>query len=139
MNNAKDESGNLLPDNLRRSNFGNFLRSYSIDELPQLINIIKGELSFVGPRPLLVKYLPLYTNKQIKRHNVIPGLTGWASVNGRNAISWEEKFKLDIWYVENQSFFLDINILFITFIKVFIREGVNASSSLTMEEFKGNN
>jgi lipopolysaccharide/colanic/teichoic acid biosynthesis glycosyltransferase len=119
--------------------FGAFLRSTSLDELPGLFNVIKGDMSLVGPRPLLVQYLPLYNSEQAKRHNVRPGITGWAQVNGRNAIGWDEKFKLDVWYVENQSFLLDMKILLLTVKKVFIREGISADGHVTIEPFKGSN
>lgn len=137
MNNKKDKNGELLPDDERLVEFGRFLRMLSLDELPQLLNVLKGEMSFVGPRPLLVEYLPLYNEEQKKRHDVVPGITGWAQVNGRNAISWEEKFRLDVWYVENQSFALDMKILWMTFKKVFQRSGINSSTSATMEKFRG--
>ncbi len=137
MTDKRDSAGQLLPDYERLTSFGRFLRKYSLDELPQLINVIKGELSLVGPRPLLMEYLPLYTKEQAKRHLVKPGITGWAQVNGRNAISWEEKFKLDVWYVDNQAFLLDVKILFLTFWKVVKSEGVNQSANVTMESFKG--
>ena len=126
-----------MPDHIRLTPFGQFLRKFSLDELPQLINVIKGDLSLVGPRPLLMEYLPLYTKEQAKRHRVRPGMTGWAQVNGRNAITWEEKFKLDVWYVENRSFLLDIKILFLTFLKVIQSEGINQANHVTMESFKG--
>ena len=132
-----DENGVLLPDSERMTAFGAFLRKYSLDELPQLFNVMNGELSLVGPRPLLMEYLPLYSEEQARRHQVQPGMTGWAQVNGRNAISWEDKFKLDVWYVDNQSFWLDIKILFLTLKKVCVREGVNAEGHVTMEPFKG--
>ena len=138
MTNAKDEKGELLPDQERLNGVGKLVRSLSLDELPQLFNVLKGDMSFVGPRPLLVEYLPLYNESQKKRHDVKPGITGWAQVNGRNAISWEEKFKLDAWYVENLSFLLDIKILWMTFLKVIKRDGISSSSSITMEKFKGN-
>lgn len=138
MLDAKDKQGNLLPDEQRMTKFGGFLRSTSLDELPGLLNVIKGDMSLVGPRPLLVQYLPLYSPEQARRHNVRPGITGWAQVNGRNAISWEDKFKLDVWYVENQSFLLDIKILFLTVKKVFVREGISGDGHVTMEPFKGN-
>ena len=121
------------------TSFGRFLRKYSLDELPQLLNVVKGDISLVGPRPLLMEYLPLYTEEQAKRHHVRPGITGWAQVNGRNAITWEEKFKLDVWYVENQSFLLDMKILFLTVIKVFKSEGINQDGHVTMEKFYGTN
>lgn len=132
-----DKNGVLLPDSERMTAFGAFLRQYSLDELPQLFNVIKGELSLVGPRPLLMEYLPLYSEEQARRHLVQPGITGWAQVNGRNAISWEDKFKLDVWYVDNQSFWLDIKILYLTVKKVCVREGVNATGHVSVEPFKG--
>ncbi|WP_042348376.1 sugar transferase [Bacillus massiliigorillae] len=137
MNNATDEEGCLLPDHLRLSNFGKILRKYSLDELPQLINVIKGELSLVGPRPLLMQYLPLYNERQAQRHLVRPGITGWAQINGRNAITWEEKFEYDVWYVENQSFLLDLKILWLTLIKVFRSEGITQAEHVTSDVFKG--
>ncbi len=138
MTNAKDESGNLLPDAERQTAFGGFLRKSSLDELPELINVIKGEMSLVGPRPLLVQYLPLYNEEQNRRHDVKPGVTGWAQINGRNAIGWPEKFKLDVWYVDNQSFMLDVKILLMTFIKVFKHDDVSAEGHVTMPPFTGN-
>ncbi|KAF7779302.1 hypothetical protein PMAN_a0163 [Pseudoalteromonas marina] len=137
MLDGKDKHGNLLPDDERMTPFGAFLRSTSLDELPGLFNVLKGDMSLVGPRPLLVQYLPLYSNEQARRHNVRPGITGWAQVNGRNAISWDEKFKLDVWYVDNQSFWLDIKILLLTVKKVFVREGISADGHVTIEPFKG--
>ena len=137
MSNEKDENGELLPDDKRLTAVGLFLRKTSLDELPQLFNVLKGEMSFVGPRPLLVEYLELYNDEQKKRHTVTPGITGWAQVNGRNAISWEQKFEYDVWYVENQSFLLDMKIMWMTFLKVIKRSDVNASSSVTMEKFEG--
>ncbi|URQ90136.1 sugar transferase [Pseudoalteromonas sp. SCSIO 43101] len=137
MLDGKDKQGNLLPDNERMTKFGAFLRSTSLDELPGLFNVLKGDMSLVGPRPLLVQYLPLYSTEQARRHNVRPGITGWAQVNGRNAISWEQKFKLDVWYVDNQSFLLDMKILFLTVKKVFVREGISADGEATMSLFKG--
>ena len=137
MTNEKDEFGNLLPDDKRLVGIGKFIRSTSLDELPQLFNVLKGEMSFVGPRPLLVEYLPLYNQKQKKRHDVKPGITGWAQVNGRNAISWEQKFDYDVWYVDNQSFLLDIKILWLTFLKVVKRSDISSSTSSTMEKFTG--
>ena len=134
---GKDKQGNLLPDDERMTQFGAFLRSTSLDELPGLFNVLKGDMSLVGPRPLLLQYLPLYNKEQACRHNVRPGITGWAQVNGRNAISWEQKFKLDVWYVDNQSFFLDIKILLLTVKKVFVREGISANGHVTIEPFKG--
>ena len=137
MLDGKDKQGNLLPDDERMSKFGAFLRSTSLDELPGLFNVLRGDMSLVGPRPLLVQYLPLYSIEQARRHNVRPGVTGWAQVNGRNAISWDEKFKLDVWYVDNQSFLLDMKILFLTVKKVFAREGISADGHVTIEPFKG--
>lgn len=133
----KDAEGNLLPDEQRLTKYGKFLRSTSLDELPELINILVGDMSIVGPRPLLVKYLPLYNEEQRHRHDVRPGLTGWAQVNGRNAISWEEKFRLDVWYVKNISFWLDIKTIFLTVKNVLCREGISSETSATMEEFRG--
>ncbi|PXF63026.1 sugar transferase [Kangiella spongicola] len=138
MRDAYNADGEPLPDSERMTAFGSFLRSTSLDELPGLWNVLKGEMSLVGPRPLLVKYLPLYSEEQARRHEVRPGITGWAQVNGRNAISWEEKFKYDVWYVDNQSFMLDMKILFLTVKKVFVREGISADGNVTMEHFKGN-
>lgn len=137
MTNEKDINGELLPDEQRLKGIGKFIRSVSLDELPQLFNVLKGEMSFVGPRPLLIEYLPLYNDKQKRRHDAKPGITGWAQVNGRNAISWEQKFELDAWYVDNQSFWLDIKILWLTFLKVVKRSGISSSSSATMEKFRG--
>ena len=139
MKNSTDKNGNLLSDNERVTKFGSFLRSFSLDELPELINILKGDMSLVGPRALLVKYLGLYNDEQIRRHEVLPGLTGWAQINGRNSITWSEKFKLDVWYVDNWSLWLDIKIFFLTFWKVLKREGINQSESVTMEYFNGSN
>lgn len=139
MRDTKDSSGNLLSDDERLTKFGKTLRSTSLDELPEFFNIIRGEMSLIGPRPLLPKYLPLYSGEQIKRHNVLPGLTGWAQVNGRNSISWTEKFKLDVWYVENWSLKLDLKIFFLTIVKVIKREDINQESTVTMEAFNGNN
>lgn len=139
MLDGKDKHGNLLPDNQRMTKFGAFLRSTSLDELPGLFNVLKGDMSLVGPRPLLVQYLPLYSSEQARRHNVRPGITGWAQVNGRNAISWDQKFKFDVWYVDNQSFFLDFKILLLTVKKVFVREGISADGHVTIEPFKGFN
>ena len=139
MKNSTDKNGNLLSDNERVTKFGSFLRSFSLDELPELINILKGDMSLVGPRALLVQYLGLYNDEQIRRHEVLPGLTGWAQINGRNSITWSEKFKLDVWYVDNWSLWLDIKIFFLTFWKVLKREGINQSESVTMEYFNGIN
>ena len=138
MTNETDSHGNHLADEDRLTFFGRKLRSYSLDELPELVNILKGEMSLVGPRPLLMQYLELYSSEQARRHNVLPGITGWAQINGRNAISWEEKFKLDIWYVDHWSFWLDIKILFLTFWKVITREGINQPGFATAEVFMGN-
>ena len=137
MKDAVDRNGNELPDAERLSRFGSLLRASSLDELPELFNVLKGEMSLVGPRPLLVKYLPLYNEEQHRRHDVLPGITGWAQVNGRNAISWEEKFRLDVWYVDHWSPWLDLKILFMTVKKVFIREGISAENQVTAEEFHG--
>lgn len=137
MTDEHDEKGELLPDHIRLTSFGKFLRKVSLDELPQLINVLKGDISLVGPRPLLMDYLELYTPEQKRRHEVKPGITGWAQVNGRNAITWEEKFKLDVWYVDNRSFMLDLKILFMTVIKVFKSEGINQKGHVTIEKFKG--
>lgn len=139
MNDAKDEQGNLLPDVQRITPVGGFVRKYSLDELPQLVNVLKGDMSLVGPRPLLFKYIPLYSEEQNRRHNVRPGITGWAQVNGRNAISWTKKFELDIYYIDNLSFLLDLKILYKTFLKVVKSEGVNQSSERPMQPFTGNN
>lgn len=132
-----DSTGELLPDKERMTVLGTFLREYSLDEMPQLFNVIKGDLSLVGPRPLLMEYLPLYTQEQARRHNVRPGISGWAQINGRNAISWEDKFKLDVWYVDNQSFWLDLKILFKTIKQVFLRGGISAEGEATMPSFRG--
>ena len=132
-----DKQGNLLPDEQRLNSYGKFLRATSLDELPELINIFIGQMSIVGPRPLLVKYLPRYNQEQKRRHDVLPGLTGYAQVNGRNAISWEEKFRLDVWYVDHLSFWLDVKIILQTVGKIFKREGISSESSATMEEFMG--
>lgn len=139
MLDGNDQHGNLLPDDERMTQFGTFLRSTSLDELPGLFNVLKGDMSLVGPRPLLVQYLPLYSTEQSRRHNVRPGITGWAQVNGRNAISWEQKFKLDVWYVGNESFLLDLKILLLTVKKVFVREGISADGHVTIKPFKGSN
>ena len=138
MSNQRDSKGQLLSDELRLKGFGKFIRKSSLDELPQLFNVLKGEMSFVGPRPLLVEYLKLYNKEQARRHEVKPGITGWAQVNGRNAISWEEKFRLDVYYVKNISFGLDLKILYLTFFKVLKRKDINSSTNITMEKFKGN-
>ena len=138
MNDRKDGSGQLLPDAERLTPVGTFVRKTSLDEIPQLLNVIKGDMSLVGPRPLLPEYLALYSEEQQRRHEVKPGITGWAQVNGRNAISWQEKFKLDVWYVDNHSFTLDIKILWLTLQKVFKSEGISAQGQATMEKFKGN-
>lgn len=138
MSDERDSKGDLLSDELRLKGFGKLIRKSSLDELPQLFNVLKGEMSFVGPRPLLVEYLKLYNQEQAKRHNVKPGITGWAQVNGRNAISWEEKFKLDVYYVEHISFMLDCKILYMTFFKVLKRKDINSNTNITMEKFTGN-
>ena len=137
MLDAVDAQGNPLPDDQRLTLLGSFLRSTSLDELPELWNVLKGDMSLVGPRPLLMEYLPLYSPEQARRHEVRPGVTGWAQVNGRNALSWDEKFKLDVWYVDNQSLWLDIKILFLTVKKVLVREGISADGEATMSKFKG--
>ncbi|MFG0590561.1 sugar transferase [Myroides odoratimimus] len=139
MNDKKDSEGKLLPDVRRITKVGKFVRATSLDELPQLINVIKGDMALVGPRPLLVKYLPLYNEYQDRRHEVRPGITGWAQVNGRNSISWTAKFELDVYYVDHLSMMLDIKILLLTVKKVFMRSGVNAGDNTTMEPFRGNN
>lgn len=139
MTDEKDENGNLLPDEKRLTNVGKFVRSTSIDELPQLINVLKGDMALIGPRPLLVQYLPLYNEFQARRHEVRPGITGWAQCHGRNAISWQKKFELDVWYVDNLSFIVDLKVLFLTIKKVFKREGISQEGNATMEPFNGNN
>ena len=139
MTDEKDAEGNLLPDNLRITKFGGWVRKLSIDELPQLINVLKGEMSLVGPRPLLFKYMPLYTAEQLRRHEVKPGITGWAQVNGRNSISWTQKFSLDVEYVDKVSFLMDCKILLLTVKKVLIREGINQSAERPMQPFNGTN
>lgn len=139
MTDTRDARKNLLPDDQRLTKLGSILRSTSLDELPELFNVLKGEMSLVGPRPLLMEYLPLYTPEQARRHEVRPGITGWAQVNGRNAISWEEKFKLDVWYVDNRSVLLDLKILWLTFMKVFKKEGINQAGYATMKKFTGSN
>ena len=138
MNDKKDNEGNLLPDANRLTKMGTFVRKTSLDEIPQLLNVLKGEMSLIGPRPLLPEYLPLYNESQRRRHEVKPGITGWAQVNGRNAISWAQKFEYDVWYVENVSFLLDLKILYQTIKKVFKREGITAENSVSAEAFKGN-
>lgn len=137
MNDRKDENGNLLPDHIRLTPLGKFVRKTSIDELPQLINVLKGDVSLIGPRPLLMEYLPLYSSEQARRHDVRPGITGWAQVNGRNTLSWEKKFEYDVYYVDNVSFLLDFKIFFLTILKIFKSEGVNSSTYATMEKFTG--
>lgn len=137
MKDAVDSQGNPLPDSERMTSFGDKLRNSSLDELPELWNVLKGDMSLVGPRPLLMQYLPLYSKEQARRHEVRPGVTGWAQINGRNAISWEEKFKLDVWYVDNRNLFLDIKILFLTVKKVFVKEGISADGHVTIEPFTG--
>jgi undecaprenyl phosphate N,N'-diacetylbacillosamine 1-phosphate transferase len=137
MNDLIDEQGNLLPDDKRLTAVGKFVRKTSLDEIPQLLNVIKGDMSLIGPRPLLVEYLPLYDKTQQRRHEVKPGITGWAQVNGRNAISWADKFKLDVWYVDNISFLLDMKIVFLTIFKIFKSEGISAEGSATMPKFTG--
>jgi len=137
MTNECDKDGNLLSDEVRLTKFGKFLRSTSLDELPGLWNVLKGDMSLVGPRPLLVEYLPLYSENQSRRHEVKPGITGWAQVNGRNAISWDEKFDLDVWYVDNQSIWLDIKILWMTIKKVIMRDGISQNNHVSMDKFKG--
>jgi lipopolysaccharide/colanic/teichoic acid biosynthesis glycosyltransferase len=137
MTNKKDKNGNLLPDKNRLSPLGSFLRKTSLDELPSLWNVLKCDMSLVGPRPLLMEYLPLYSEEQMRRQEVKPGITGWAQINGRNAITWEEKFKLDVWYVDNRSLFLDLKILLLTIWKVFTREGISPKGRSTMEKFNG--
>lgn len=138
MNDKKDKDGNLLSDAERLTKIGSFVRKTSLDEIPQLINVLKGEMSLIGPRPLLPEYLPLYSPEQYRRHEVRPGITGWAQVNGRNAISWQQKFEYDVWYVDHLSFALDLRILFLTLKKVLIREGINTDGQATTERFKGN-
>lgn len=137
MTDARDGHGNLMSDAVRLTPFGRFLRAASLDELPELWNVLKGDMSLVGPRPLLMEYLPLFSQEQARRHEVRPGITGWAQVNGRNAISWEEKFALDVWYVDNRSFWLDLKILFLTVKKVFVREGISHGGEATMTRFTG--
>lgn len=138
MTDEKDENGKLLPDDKRITPVGKFIRSTSLDEIPQLINVMKGDMSVIGPRPLLVSYLKLYTERQSRRHEVKPGITGWAQVNGRNSISWEDKFELDVWYVDHVSFLLDLKIFWLTIKKVIVREGINMQGSVTTTPFQGN-
>lgn len=138
MTDERDENGKLLPDEVRLTKVGKFVRSISIDELPQLINVLKGDMALIGPRPLLVQYLPLYSKEQARRHEVRPGISGWAQCHGRNAISWQEKFALDVWYVDHVSFMTDLRVVFITIIKVLKRDGINEEGSATMEPFTGN-
>lgn len=137
MRDAVDKHGNPLPDSVRMTSFGSFLRSTSLDELPELWNVLKGDMSLVGPRPLLMEYLPLYSEEQYRRHEVRPGVTGWAQVNGRNAISWDQKFKLDVWYVENCNFWLDLKIIYLTLKKVIVRDGISGEGEVTMSKFTG--
>lgn len=139
MNDKKDAEGNLLSDAERMTPVGMFVRKTSLDEIPQLLNVIKGDMSLIGPRPLLVQYLPIYNKHQARRHEIKPGITGWAQVNGRNAISWKQKFDFDVWYVENVSFVVDLKIIFLTVKKVFLKEGISAEGMVTTESFKGNN
>ena len=139
MTDECDAGGQLLQDADRLTKVGRFVRSTSIDELPQLINVLKGDMALIGPRPLLPQYLPLYSKEQMRRHEVRPGITGWAQVNGRNAISWTKKFELDVWYVDHISFFLDLKIIFLTMKKVFLRDGINSENDATMEDFNGYN
>lgn len=139
MTDERDVEGNLLPDSKRLTKVGKFVRSTSIDELPQLVNVLKGDMSLIGPRPLLPKYLPLYTPSQMRRHEVRPGITGWAQIHGRNELSFTERFKYDVWYVDHLSFTLDVKIFFLTILKIFIREGISAEGQATMEEFDGIN
>ena len=139
MTDECDANGDLLPDEQRLTKVGKFIRSTSVDELPQLINVLRGDMALIGPRPLLPQYLPLYNKEQARRHEVRPGITGWAQVNGRNAISWAKKFELDVWYVDHCSFILDLRIIVLTIKKVFVREGISSETSATMESFTGNN
>jgi lipopolysaccharide/colanic/teichoic acid biosynthesis glycosyltransferase len=139
MDDRRDSGGNLLPDEVRLHGVGKIIRSLSLDELPQLFNVLRGEMSFIGPRPLLEEYLPLYNEDQKRRHDVKPGITGWAQVNGRNAISWQQKFEYDVWYVDHLSFWLDVKILLLTVKKVFVREGISAEGQVTVEKFNGKN
>ena len=137
MNDRTDENGRLLPDEDRLTGFGSFLRGTSLDELPQLFNVIRGDMSLVGPRPLLMEYLDLYTDEQMRRHEARPGITGWAQVNGRNALTWEEKFRLDLWYVDNNSFLLDLRIILLTIVRIVRKEGINQEGRATAEKFRG--
>lgn len=137
MTDTRDEKGELLSDSERLTNFGRFLRASSLDELPELWNVLRGEMSLVGPRPLLMEYLPLYSAEQARRHEMLPGITGWAQINGRNAVSWNDKFRLDVWYVDHQSFWLDIRILILTVKKVLVRDGINAAGEATISKFDG--
>jgi len=139
MTNDKDVHGNFLPDAIRLTKIGKFIRSTSLDELPQLINVLKGDMALIGPRPLLVQYLPLYNKLQARRHEIRPGITGWAQVNGRNALSWQQKFEFDVWYIDHLTFLLDIKIIWMTIKKVLIREGITSEKNVTMEVFNGNN
>jgi undecaprenyl phosphate N,N'-diacetylbacillosamine 1-phosphate transferase len=139
MTDARDEHGNLLPDNLRITRVGMIIRKTSLDEIPQLINVLKGEMSLIGPRPLLFRYMPFYSQEQLRRHEMKPGITGWAQINGRNSISWTDKFKLDVYYIDNVSLGLDIKILWLTFLKVIKKEGINQSDDRPMEPFNGSN
>jgi lipopolysaccharide/colanic/teichoic acid biosynthesis glycosyltransferase len=139
MTDARDDSGQLFPDAERLPPFGRWLRSTSLDELPELWNVLRGDMSLVGPRPLLMRYLPLYNERQLRRHEIRPGVTGWAQINGRNALDWEERFEMDVWYVDNRSLLLDARILWLTVRKVLLREGVNAAGEATMREFSGSN
>lgn len=139
MTDETDKNGNLLPEKMRLTRVGKFIRNFSIDELPQLVNVLAGDMSLIGPRPLLFQYIPLYNKQQLRRHNVRPGITGWAQINGRNAISWQEKFRLDVYYVDNVTFFLDIRILWLTIIKVIRRKDINQSDERPMVPFNGEN
>ncbi|WP_342775929.1 sugar transferase [Roseivirga ehrenbergii] len=138
MNDKRDAHGSLLPDEQRLTSIGAFVRKFSIDELPQMINVLKGDMSLIGPRPLLVEYLPLYSKEQQRRHDIRPGITGWAQVNGRNTVDWKSKFEMDVWYVDHLSFKLDLKILFLTIKKVLVSEGISGEGTVTMEKFKGN-
>uniref|UniRef100_UPI004047C748 sugar transferase n=1 Tax=Roseivirga sp. TaxID=1964215 RepID=UPI004047C748 len=138
MTDERSKTGELLPDEVRLTKFGTLVRKLSLDELPQMINVLKGDMSLIGPRPLLIEYLPLYSEEQARRHDIKPGITGWAQVNGRNTLDWQTKFEFDVWYVDHCSFMLDLRILFLTLKKVVIREGISSGTSVTMEKFKGN-